>query len=381
MMVWRLLRPDAKQVWDDSVVKTLLKRYWAIFNEKKTAKYLITKRIDAKVELNEELPKLWNAHERIRKSFKNIIQRIDNGELEFNSLNTPKVSYLDLKVELAQRMLEECIFCERRCRVNRKQGEKGTWCKLDGRARVSSAFLHHGEESPLVPSGTIFFTSCNFCCVFCQNYDISQVYPENGVEVSPEKLASIARNLKREGARNINYVGGDPTPNLHVIVESLKHNSVKEYNSVNVTQLWNSNLYCSEETMKILLDIMDFWLPDMKYHSDECAKEFSIVPNYFEIVSRNLKMAYDYGGLDHGEIIIRHLVMPNHVECCTLPILEWIAENSPKALVNIMAQYRPTHLVGSNKKYSSINRRPTSAEMDKAYKFADELGIIWKPVS
>jgi len=380
-VVWRLLRPDAKKVWDDSVVKTLLKRYWDILNEKKPAKYLISKRIDAKVALNEELPKLWNAHERIRKNFKNIIQRIDSGELEFNLLNTPKVSYLDLKVELAQRMLEECIFCERRCRVNRRKGEKGTWCKLDGRARISSAFLHHGEESPLVPSGTIFFTSCNFCCVFCQNYDISQVYPENGVEVSPEKLASIARNLKREGARNINYVGGDPTPNLHVIVESLKHNSVKEYNSVNVTQLWNSNLYCSEETMKILLDIMDFWLPDMKYYSDECAKEFSIVPKYWKVVSRNLKMAYDYGGLDHGEIIIRHLVMPNHVDCCTLPILEWIAENCPKALVNIMAQYRPTHLVGSNKKYSSINRRPTSAEMDKAYKFADKLGIIWKPVS
>jgi len=380
-VVWRLLRPDAKKVWDDSVVKTLLKRYWDILNEKKPAKYLISKRIDAKVALNEELPKLWNAHERIRKNFKNIIQRIDSGELEFNLLNTPKVSYLDLKVELAQRMLEECIFCERRCRVNRRKGEKGTWCKLDGRARISSAFLHHGEESPLVPSGTIFFTSCNFCCVFCQNYDISQVYPENGVEVSPEKLASIARNLKREGARNINYVGGDPTPNLHVIVESLKHNSVKEYNSVNVTQLWNSNLYCSEETMKILLDIMDFWLPDMKYYSDESAKEFSIVPKYWKVVSRNLKMAYDYGGLDHGEIIIRHLVMPNHVDCCTLPILEWIAENCPKALVNIMAQYRPTHLVGSNKKYSSINRRPTSAEMDKAYKFADKLGIIWKPVS
>ncbi len=375
MMVWRLLRPDAKKVWDDdSVVKTLLKRYWDIINEKTTAKYLITKRIDAKVELNEDLPKLWNAHERIRKSFKNMIQRIDSGELEYDSLDNPKVSYLELKVELAQRMLEECIFCERRCRVNRREGEKGTWCKLDERARISSAFLHHGEEAPLVPSGTIFFTSCNFCCVFCQNYDISQVYPENGVEISPEKLASISRNLRREGARNINYVGGEPTPNLHVIIESL------QYSDINVTQLWNSNLYCSEETMK-LLDIMDVWLPDLKYYSDECAKEFSIVPNYWAVVSRNLKMAYDYGGLDHGEIIIRHLVMPNHVDCCTLPILEWIAENCPKSLVNIMAQYRPTHLVGSNKKYSSINRRPTSAEMDKAYKYADELGITWKPVS
>ncbi len=375
MMVWRLLRPDAKQVWDDSVVKTLLSRYWDIMNEKRIAKYLIAKRIDAKIELNEDISRLWSVHEKIRKSFRNTIKRIDNGELEFESMDTPKVSYLDLKSEIAQRMLEDCIFCERRCRVNRSQGEKGTWCKLDGQARVSSAFLHHGEEAPLVPSGTIFFTSCNFCCVFCQNYDISQIYPENGVEISPEKLASMARNLKREGARNINYVGGDPTPNLHVIVESLK------YNNLNVTQLWNSNLYCSEETMKILLDTCDVWLPDLKYYENDHAKELSKVPNYWAVVSRNHKMAYDHGGLDHGEMIIRHLVMPNHVECCTKPILEWIAENVPKALVNIMAQYRPTHLVGRNKQYSSINRRPTSAEMDKTYKLADELGIIWRPVS
>ena len=375
MMVWRLLRPDAKQVWDDSVVKTLLSRYWDIMNEKRIAKYLIAKRIDAKIELNEDISRLWSVHEKIRKSFRNTIQRIDNGELEFESMDTPKVSYLDLKSEIAQRMLEDCIFCERRCRVNRSQGEKGTWCKLDGQARVSSAFLHHGEEAPLVPSGTIFFTSCNFCCVFCQNYDISQIYPENGVEVSPEKLASMARNLKREGARNINYVGGDPTPNLHVIVESLK------YNNLNVTQLWNSNLYCSEETMKILLDTFDVWLPDLKYYENDHAKELSKVPNYWAVVSRNHKMAYDHGGLDHGEMIIRHLVMPNHVECCTKSILEWIAENVPKALVNIMAQYRPTHLVGRNKQYGSINRRPTSAEMDKTYNLADELGIIWRPVS
>ncbi|MFX1518962.1 MAG: radical SAM protein [Promethearchaeota archaeon] len=375
-MVWRLLRPDAKRVWDDSAVITRLSRYWDIMNEKRIAKYLIAKKIDANVELDGDLPKLLNAHERIKESFGNIIRRVDDGELEYESMDPPKVSYLDLKIELAQRMLEECIFCERRCRVNRRKGEKGTWCKLDGRARISSAFLHHGEEAPLVPSGTIFFTSCNFCCVFCQNYDISQVYPENGVEVPPEKLASIARNLKREGARNINYVGGDPTPNLHVIVESLK------YSDINVTQLWNSNLYCSEETMNILLDIMDFWLPDMKYYSDECAKEFSIVPNYWTVISRNHKLAYDHGGgPDHGEMIIRHLVLPNHVDCCTIPILEWIAENCPKVLVNIMAQYRPTHLVGRNKKYSSINRRPTSKEMEKAYNTADALGIIWRPVS
>ena len=182
--------------------------------------------------------------------------------------------------------------------------------------------------------------------------------------------------MKREGARNINYVGGDPTPSTWIILDAIRQLRV------NIPQLWNSNMYCSKECMMLLLDVMDFWLPDFKYGNNECAEKLSKVKNYWEVVSRNHKLAYEQTVANGSSgMIIRHLVLPGHVECCTRPVLEWIAENCPKALVNVMSQYYPTHLVPKSKNYRDINRRVSPEEMRKAYQLADELGLVWRPVS
>jgi len=127
------------------------------------------------------------------------------------------------------------------------------------------------------------------------------------------------------------------------------------------------------------VDIIDIWLPDFKYGNNKCAIRLSSAPKYFEIVTRNLKMA-----IEHGDMIIRHLVLPNHLECCTKPILKWIAENLPtdKVLVNIMAQYRPEYLVAKYpSRWADIARRPTHKEMLEAYTLAKNLGIVFEPVS
>ena len=237
--------------------------------------------------------------------------------------------------------------------------------------RVGSAFTHLGEEAPLVPSGTIFFTGCSLKCVFCQNYDISRD-PFNGVVVDARKLADIASSLYRRGVRNINYVGGNPDQNLHVIIESLR------YMDDNVPLLWNSNMYMSMESLELLLDLIDIWLPDFKYGNNGCAFRYSRIRRYFDVVSRNHKKVYDYG----SEIIIRHLVMPNHVECCTKKVLKWIADNVPRVLVNIMGQYRPEYMVvRDSERFRDIARRPTRDEMRAAFDYADKLGIVYKPVS
>jgi len=218
---------------------------------------------------------------------------------------------------------------------------------------------------------------CTFKCVFCQNHDISTVI--DGVEIDGEKLASLARHLKKEGARNINYVGGDPIPSAHVIIEAIRNLACTE---TNITQLWNSNFYCSKELMALLLDIIDFWLPDFKYGNDECAESLSKVNRYFEVVSRNHKLAYDETVVEGTSgMIIRHLVLPGHLDCCTKPVLEWIAEKTPLALVNIMSQYHPDYLVPRNPEYGKINRRVTAKEMKEAYDYADKLGLLWRPVS
>ncbi len=365
--MWDRLRPQTRSVWKNPEVLNRLSRYRDIIDKKRYAKYLLAKEVPYEKNLNQPLDDLWSAHEEISKDFWDYLESVDSGEERVDQ--SPSPSFLDLKSEIANRILQSCHFCERKCGADRTKDELG-WCKLASESRVSSAFLHTGEEAPLVPSGTIFFASCCFGCVFCQNYDIS-TNPNSGDVVGPKKLAGIAEGLVRRGAININYVGGDPIPNTHTIVSSLKHQTA------NITQLWNSNLYCSLETMKLLSEIFDVWLPDFKYGDDECAKRLSGVTNYFEVVSRNHLMAYN-----SGEVIIRHLVMPNHIDCCSIPILEWISENMPMCMVNIMGQYRPTHKVHRGcDRFKDIQRSVNNTEMQRVQTKADELDIVWKPVS
>lgn len=312
---------------------------------------------------------MWAQHALLSKRFADYLRSVDGGKRRVSAKDSPGTSFLDLKIGLANRILENCHFCERKCGADRTRGLKG-WCKLGAESHISSAFLHTGEEAPLVPSGTIFFASCCFACVFCQNADIS-TNPNSGHVVQPPDLAMIANALHSEGALNINYVGGDPIPNTHTILSSMK------FQSSNVTQLWNSNLYCSEDTMRLLAEVIDVWLPDFKYGNNECAQRLSGAKDYFSIVSRNHLMAYRT-----GEVIIRHLVLPNHVECCTFPILEWISRNMPGCMVNIMEQYRPEHKVRTRQQdFPDISRRVQREEMHRIYARADDLGICWAPVS
>jgi putative pyruvate formate lyase activating enzyme len=138
-------------------------------------------------------------------------------------------------------------------------------------------------------------------------------------------------------------------------------------------------MYLTKEALDLLLDVIDFWLPDLKYFSEDCAKRISDVENYPKIVTRNIKTAYTLGT---KEMIIRVLVLPNHLECCVLPILDWIAQNTPEAFVNIMGQYRPLWKVGQNPElYQDITRRVSSEEMHKAYSHAENLGLEFRSVS
>jgi putative pyruvate formate lyase activating enzyme len=367
--MWRVLRPDASRVWNNPEALKRLARYRGIIDQERWSKYLLSKTIDCTIDLNSSTDILWTHHQKLSSEFNKHLKAIDSqsGKSELEESNG--VDFLALKIELAQRILQDCHFCERKCGADRTRDEKG-WCRLGETSRVSSAFLHTGEEAPLVPSGTIFFASCCFGCVFCQNYDIS-TNPNSGHTITPMELAAVAEKLYNDGALNINYVGGDPIPNTHTILTSMI------YQTSNVTQLWNSNLYCSEDTMHLLMDVIDVWLPDFKYGNSKCAERLSGVKNYFDVVSRNHLMAYE-----SGEVIVRHLVLPNHLECCTFPILEWISQNMPNCMVNIMGQYRPEHRVRrESERFRDIARGVSRDEMKLAFDKADELGICWRPVS
>ncbi|MFX0031123.1 MAG: radical SAM protein [Candidatus Hermodarchaeota archaeon] len=370
-MVFRIIRPNAESVWQDKNILARFPYYKNIIDGNQIARYLVAKSLECVFSPQDSISDLEQLLNDKSKEFKNLVL------LEFSDLKNREIvanSYLKLAETIAIKYLEDCIFCERQCKVNRIDGEKG-YCLLTKDSYVSSAFLHMGEESVLIPSGTIFFQSCNFGCVFCQNYDISQAWKKvKAIEdvarkVKEKELAILAEKLAERGAININYVGGDPIPNIHTILGSLT------YQKTNICQLWNSNFYLTEQSLSLIIDFMDFWLPDFKYGNNKCGEKYSGIKNYYVIITRNLKKIHDEGS---GEIIIRHLVMPNHIECCSKPILDFVAKEVPKCVVNIMGQYRPEYKANQ---FHEINRRPTSQEMQEVRNYADKLGILWKPVS
>lgn len=321
----------------------LLSKYYDILEENRTAKYLQCKHIPVFFSNSESTSKLWEKHDK-------ALQSMKLSDIE------PKQSLLDLKIELTTRIFQECHFCERRCKVDRRKKAGNCGVKQPG---ISSEFLHIGEESVLVPSYTIFFSGCTFHCVFCQNWDISQ--KSGGMYVKPSAVVNMIEKRKKQGARNVNWVGGDPTPNLPYILQVLKECNI------NIAQVWNSNMYCSIETMKLLDGVIDLYLTDFKYGNDECARRLSKVEDYMKIVTRNHKKAHD-----NGEMIIRHLVMPNHIKCCSKPIIKWIGENLLNATVNIMAQYRPEYNAYD---YEDIARSVSLEEVLLVKDYADEIGI------
>ncbi|MEM4662870.1 MAG: radical SAM protein [Candidatus Diapherotrites archaeon] len=267
---------------------------------------------------------------------------------------------LNKKIEEAEHILRSCEFCERKCKVNRKNGRLG-FCKCGKNARVFGAFVHYGEEPELVPSATIFFAGCTMHCVYCQNAPDS-INPSLGSAWSEQEIAKWIESMHFKGCKNVNFVGGDPTPYLYNIIKALS------YSNAPIPVVWNSNAYYSEKTASLLKGIVDVYLLDFRYFSNKCAIKYSNAPNYVEAAKRNFLSAYA-----DAELLIRLLVIPSHTECCAKPILKWISENLGKDVrINIMDQYWPAYKAY---KYSEINRRLTTSEFYNVLDYADDLGL------
>jgi len=291
----------------------------------------------------------------IEKALPNYLKILDKKKLPKFKLNK---DLLNKKIKDSFKLLENCELCERKCHVNRLKGELGH-CNVGDKINISSYFDHMGEEPFLVPSFTIFFMSCTFHCQFCQNWGISQNF-EEGYFIKEEELAKVIN--KHSYCKNVNFVGGSPTPYLPFILKTLS------FVKTNIPVVWNSNFYMSEKSMSLLKDIVDIYLSDFKYGNDKCAEKLSKVKNYTKIIKRNHLLAFK-----DSELVIRHLVLPNHIECCTKPIFDFISKNfKDKVIVNIMDQYRPEF---NATKFPEINRSLTPKEFEEAVNYAKKLKL------
>lgn len=274
-------------------------------------------------------------------------------------------SLLDLKVELARPHMNACRLCPWSCGADRGRGVRGRCGVLE--ARVSSDFVHLGEEAPLVPSYTIFFAGCNLQCAFCQNYDIS-TRPDRGDTIPASELGNRLDRVTRSPlrglgrVRNLNWVGGDPTPDLPYVLEVLRSMEAS------VAQVWNSNMYITEEGMALLDGVMDLYLTDLKFGNDACARRVCGALDYTSIVHANHLLA-----AEQGEVLVRHLLLPGHLDCCTLPIIEWLADSLPGAAVNLMDQYRPEHKAGE---HPELLATVLPEDYRQAVQKARELGLF-----
>ncbi|MBI3394194.1 MAG: radical SAM protein [Nitrospirae bacterium] len=282
-------------------------------------------------------------------------------------------SYLELdrqgllaeRINTAQEILKECTVCPRLCRVDRRESRRGK-CRTGALPVVSAYHPHFGEEAPLVGlygSGTIFLTSCNLRCVFCQNWEIS--HKMEGAEVSHRRLGEMMVELQGMGCHNINFV----TP-THMVPQILAALPYAIDRGLSIPLVYNTSGYERVETLGLLDGVFDIYMPDVKYMDAAHAKRYSGAADYPETARAAVKemhrqvgdLVLDSRGIAIRGLLVRHLVMPGGV-AGTREVMRFLArEVSRDTYVNLMDQYRPC---GAAHRFPEINRLIAAQEFEE----------------
>ncbi len=289
-------------------------------------------------------------------------------------INLLKSGKLEKRVEESKKLLENCKVCPRNCSVDRTKNELA-FCKTGRNVYVASYFPHKGEEFPIrgySGSGTIFFSYCNLGCVYCQNYDISQL--GEGYLLTPEDVADIMVELQERGCHNINWV----TPS-HIVPQLVEATYLAAKKGLKIPIVYNTSSYDSLESLKLLDGIVDIYLADLKYLKEEYGRKYSKVKNYPEVAKNAIKEMYrqvgdlrvDKNGIAYRGLLVRHLVLPNNIST-TEEVLNFLKSVSPNIHVNIMPQYFPTYRAYE---YPELSRSIYIDEYEKALKYAEKLGL------
>lgn len=266
-----------------------------------------------------------------------------------------------------------CQLCPRMCKADRTKNVG--FCRSGAAITAARAALHHWEEpciSGTRGSGTVFFSGCTLRCCFCQNYPVSQEH--FGKELTDRQLSDIFLRLQEQGAHNINLVTA--TQYLPDVLRALDHIRHR----LTIPVVYNCGGYERIETVKLLKDYIDIWLPDLKYHSKELSARYSQARDYFTVASAAIGQMIEQTGppvfeqeLMTSGVIIRHMVLPGNRDD-SIRLLHWMKDELPEGrfLISLMSQYTPFY---HSSQYPEINRRITSYEYDKVVDMALELGL------
>lgn len=273
-----------------------------------------------------------------------------------------RASLLDVKRALARRSLASCRLCALDCRVDRTAGPAGACGLGPGLARYRD-FVHEGEEPEVSPTHAVLLAGCNYRCSYCSDWPHVDEPGRHALTTS-ETLARSIEARRAAGVASLSWIGGEPLVNLPGILDALA------LARVSVPVVWNSNLHATADVMDLLEGVVDLHVADWKHGNDACARAVARAPDYGAVVGAAIARASR-----DAFTIVRHLVLPGHVECCSLPALEAIARTLPGARVNLMAQYRP----GAQVAGTPLDRRPTEDELARARQHARGLGLDLAP--
>jgi len=298
-----------------------------------------------------------------------------SGYLRPRYLSTLEAGGFDEKIQQAYGMLERCKVCPRKCGVQRLDDEKGT-CKSGLLPLVSSSNAHFGEEAPLSGrsgSGTIFLAHCTLHCVYCQNYDISQL--GEGAPKTCDEVATMMLILQQAGCHNINLV----TP-THFVPQIIKAVYLAAQRGLAVPIVYNTSSYDALASLDLLDGVVDIYLADLKYGDNDLASHYSSAPSYVEVSQAAVRemfrqvgdLVLDEHGIAQKGLLVRHLVLPAGI-AGTEAVMRFLAQDvSPGTYVNLMSQYRPCYM---SDRYPAINRPISRKEFVEAQDILRRYGL------
>ncbi len=263
------------------------------------------------------------------------------------------------RADRARRALGTCTLCERRCGVDRLRGDVAP-CGLGAETWCFKRHVSLAEEHELLPSYMVYLGGCNFRCRFCVQ-GATCFAPKLGHRVDAAEAAEDFLRVLRNGARTINLLGGEPSLHPHTILE------IAAEAGQPLHLVLNTNLYMTVEVIDLLEGVIDTWLADFKFGNDRCARELAGVDRYLEVVTRNLRIV-----AGRGRTMVRHLLMPGHLECCMRPVATWMAENLPGVAFNLMTGYVPAWRASGDPR---LGRCLTSEEREEAQGIVEQLGL------
>lgn len=241
----------------------------------------------------------------------------------------------------ARASLESCELCEKRCRANRLDPSRSVVraaCGLDEESHCFKRHVSFAEESELLPSYMVYFAGCNFRCAFCvqapECFD-----PARGPRVDAAEMADACRKALLHGARTINLLGGEPSLHLHTILEIAA--AARASDDTPMPLILNSNFYMTPEVIDLLEGVAKIYLADFKFGPGACASSIARIDRYWSVVTRNLLHAKQQCDRTGATLMVRHLVMPGHVDCCTRPVVDWMKAHMPDVGLHVMEGYVP----------------------------------------